>query len=465
MIFQANSAKSLAGGTVRRWSSPLVALVLCAGLSGCDSIFEVENPNSLVQEDLEKAVAATAVVNGALSTVARGMGYELSVYSTASDELTWIGSRDAWGELDRGDVSRAGNEFTDAGFPFLAEGRWMADEAIKILEGHDAEGLLADRSDLAKAYIYSAMARTYIADWFDDWALSDRQVSVPPVGPDNMGSFYTTAIGYLDNALSIAQAEGDDALITLALAQRARTKHAAGVWQMLNPAGAVPGNPLVGASSGAAADALTVIGRVGGTSDWKYEFEYGATTIFSSPGWQVNQRLELRFGARYVNPLAPEEKRRESTKLEDPVDNIPDPALDAIMNAFEGSGLVNGVGSGEEYPNQTVVSAREMHLIVAESELAAGNDAGATTHINHVRAIQGGLTPFSGQISTLDMLIHSRRVNLYLQGRRLNDMYRFGVKSDNWVSGSIAFTTPGTFLPIADIEALSNTCIAIPGSC
>ncbi len=465
MIFQANSEKSLARGTVRRWSFSLVALVLCAGLSGCDSIFEVENPNNLVQEDLEKAVAATAIVNGALSTVARGMGYELTPYSTATDELTWIGSRDAWGELDRGEISRAGNEFTDVGFPFLAEGRWMADEAVKLLEGFDAEGALSDRTDLARAYIFAAMARTYIADWFDDWALSDRQLSVAPVGPDNMDSFYTTAIGYLDNAVGIAQAEGADDLWTLALAQRARTKHAAGVWQMLNPAGQTPANPLVDAGSGAAADAGTVLTRLGITSDWKFEFGYGATTIFSDPGWQINQRLELRFGALYVNPLPPEEKRRESTLLQDPVDNIPDPALDAIMDAFEGPGLVDGVGAGQEYPNQTVVSAREMHLIVAESELAGGNDAGAMTHINHVRDIQGGLSPFTGQIPTMDMLIHSRRVNLYLQGRRLSDMYRFDIKSDNWVSGAIANTTPGTFLPIADIEALSNTCIAIPGSC
>ena len=50
--------------------------------------------------------------------------------SIATDEITWIGSRDAWGQLDQGFVSNPANEFTDAAFPVLAQARWLADQGI-----------------------------------------------------------------------------------------------------------------------------------------------------------------------------------------------------------------------------------------------------------------------------------------------------------------------------------------------
>ena len=54
------------------------------------------------------------------------------------------------------------------------------------------------------------------------------------------------------------------------------------------------------------------------------------------------------------------------------------------------------------------------------------------------------------------MLIHSRRVNLFLHGRRLHDLYRFGIKADRWLPTSIA-SRKACFFPIAFIERQSNT--------
>jgi hypothetical protein len=54
------------------------------------------------------------------------------------------------------------------------------------------------------------------------------------------------------------------------------------------------------------------------------------------------------------------------------------------------------------------------------------------------------------------MLQHERRVNLFVQYKRLQDHYRFGVKSMNWLAGSPAATTPGLVLPITRIEIEAN---------
>ena len=146
-------------GRNSRWRvAPLLALWLGIGLAGCDSLIDVDNPNNVLGDDLLNPTAAAAVVNGALFTVQRGYGYVLAPYSQVSGELEWIGSRDAWFELQLGTPENPANEFTDAAFPFMAQGRWMADEAIEILVEHNNTGDLEDVNDLARAYLYAAIS-------------------------------------------------------------------------------------------------------------------------------------------------------------------------------------------------------------------------------------------------------------------------------------------------------------------
>jgi hypothetical protein len=113
----------------------------------------------------------------------------------------------------------------------------------------------------------------------------------------------------------------------------------------------------------------------------------------------------------------------------------------------------------------TIVSAREMHLIVAEGALAGGDNDEAIQEMNLVRALNGltAYDPGSSALTPVEMLQHERRVNLFLGNRRLADMYRFGVSSRYWTSTSDAMTTPGMLLPIPQVELLSNCHIA--GGC
>ena len=82
--------------------------------------------------------------------------------------------------------------------------------------------------------------------------------------------------------------------------------------------------------------------------------------------------------------------------------------------------------------------------------------------VNAVRGMDG-LTPWSNQVPALQILEHERQVNLFLEMRRLADMYRFGLPSPEWQATSAAASKPGTFFPIAYSEALTNCYIA--GTC
>jgi len=168
---------------------------------------------------------------------------------------------------------------------------------------------------------------------------------------------------------------------------------------------------------------------------------------------EVNDRLEMRLSDTYV--ISTDAKRPDAigdgnpattVSLMDPIDNIADPALYKNVVNFTAPGL---------YPEYPVVSGREMHLIIAENALANGDTATFTANINKIRALDN-LTPYSGQMDAQDLLEHSRRVNLFLQGRRISDHYRFASPSEYWIGSSPAINSPGTFLPITISEIQSN---------
>lgn len=416
-------------------------------LAGCSGILDVENPNQVLREDLDNPVAANAVANGALSTVARGVSATILPMTAVGDELKWVGSYDSGRELEQGQLSNTRNEFTMGAFPNLSQGRWMADEAIRLLEIMDGEGTLKDRNDLARSYLYAGIAYTTIGDHFEDFVLSDANTPQPPIGKENMSTVYDRAIDDLSRGLDIATATGDRDLGAAMLAMRARARHAKAVWQKIRAPG---GSPLV-SDPQAVADANAFL-ATSMEPDWKFRFGYSNLTISNTLGAWINERREFRFGDDYIVPDA-SGKLVGSIKMTDPIDDIVDPALSRIINEF----IV-----ARQYGPLTVTSAREMHLIVAEAALADGDEATATSHLNAVRTLDG-LTPYSGQMPAVELLRHMRVVNLFMQGRRTLDMYRFGERSPLWLSTSEAYTSMNAQLPIADIEARSNCYIV--GTC
>src|SRR5687768_5971301 len=118
----------------RYFKSLAGALTLGIALSGCSDLLDVSNPNDLTEESIEAVAAANAVVNGAVAANATAISQFWLGYLIATDEIVWIGSRDAWGQLDQGFVSNPNNEFTDDAYKVLSQARYMADRAVGILD-------------------------------------------------------------------------------------------------------------------------------------------------------------------------------------------------------------------------------------------------------------------------------------------------------------------------------------------
>jgi len=448
----------------------LLGVACLSALAACSSLLDVKNPNNVNQTDLSNPASAASQASGVLATVARAWGQIITPYSVATDELTWIGSRDAWQSLDQGTISEPTNEFVDAAFFYVGEARWWSDETIKRLKGFDAANVLPDRNDLARTYLSGAMIYTIIGNLFDNFPIgSDRTTAAAPLGAAKMDSVYKVAIAYATSGIAIAQATGDKDLELTLTAERAVARYYLALWAKLNPAPAsVPvASPLVN-DAAAVADASAAL-ALAGTADWRYQFHYDPTTISTDIGFEVNERLEMRIGSTYVYPICTvsgcasggKTVAVDSLRLKDPLDNKGDPELARfLLNKTE------GFLKKTRYGSLTFLSARELHLIVAEAALAGGDNAGFQNAINAERALDS-LTAYTGAGPTaLAMLHYERQRNLFMQGKRLFDEYRFGTNADLWQAGSEAITKPGTFLPITISERLANTfCLADPASC
>ena len=199
--------------------------------------------------------------------------------------------------------------------------------------------------------------------------------------------------------------------------------------------------------------------------DYRFKLTPRVETLgFPNVGNDLNNRLELRSGDSQAG--SPSSSCRDTTcdqwvvpgsggntvvsvKYQDPVTNIVDPVLNAIITECCIKGVQNGQG---DLVPITIISAREMLLIRAEHALASGNTAGFTTFINQIRALNSTLTAYNGTSpAPQQMLIHERFVNLYNQGKRLMDMHRFGIRAQKWVPAAEAYAK-ACFFPVMNIE-------------
>ncbi len=424
------------------------------GLTACDELStEVENPNVVVQEDVERPAAASALVNGVLLQSAEAIGHLSAAHGAVTDELTWRGSFDGVGALDRGILSQSDQRYTSDGYEALTIGRWLGDEAIRVLEEHRANDALTDLGFLARAYYETGHIYILAAETFEEFAISDRREPGPIV---ERGQLFQTGIDRLGQAVSLAQESGDPDVELAARAHMARGHWARALWQKLS--GGVPADPLIdNADANALAEA--VLGQVG--PEWEYVYDYSPTTLQNRVAFETNSRREvvienhiIRQDASLRQSCWPGNSACEEDGIEllDPIDGVQDPAL-----RREAWDFFNGF----IYSPNVTVSARELHLILAEAALAQGDDDGFAEHINAVRALESSLTPYDpavhADIDPQELLVHMRRVNLLVQlQRRLLDMYRFGITAPEWGSTGEAFLSPGTVFPKSDLECDSN---------
>lgn len=435
-------------------------VVAAVAATACNKFLDVENPNNVGDESLNNPAAAPSIVNGAGGQVSRALNSLLAPYGAVTDELTWSGSRDAFKQLDDGGVSDPANEYVDAASFQVSEARYLTDEAITRLLAFQKNNTLSSVNDLARAYLYGATIYRTIADMYDDYVIkSFRTVNEAPVGEANMSTLYDIAVDYANKGLALATDNTIKANLNAVLASSRFNK---AIWAKLNPGGTTPSAPLVNDASISQA-AATAYGLMSGV---KYRFEINpivTATGNPSSGFEINQRLELAAGDRYVvrNTAG---TRVVSIRLNDPITGQADPILSEMI---ERCCKVNaGFNTDGNFIPYAVSAGYDMQLIIAEVALANNQIPQFQAAINLIRTAYGlpDWTPASST-TALAMLQHTRSVALFSQGRRLADLYRFGLKSDKWTAISDAGKRVGCFFSISITERQSNSKVTTQPSC
>jgi starch-binding outer membrane protein, SusD/RagB family len=419
-----------------------------AALTGC-GLFntDVSNVNAVTEEALSDPTAATSMVNGLGGALQLAVNGIVGISGAASDELQWAGSREYWNLLDGGDIGDPVNEYSNGTYPYMSAARWQGDYTVKALEAFGAK--LPKREDLARAYIFAGVTYLLIGENYEDFIIaSDRTKSEASVGEANMQITLDSAVAYFTKASTLATTIANAELNRQALGLRARAKFSKAVWTKLRAPRGFPTAPLVN-DAGATADATAALAAMGSAS---YRFKMTSTAQngggYFNTGFEMNQRLELRAGAPYVNGTATVVTAGiAGIKLTDPVSAAPDATLATMINECCRQ-------SSTQFLPYTLTSAREMYLILAEAALAAGNTAVFTTNINAARAIDAK-PAWAGTPAAQDMLIHERRVGLFMQARRLHDHYRFNLPADRWLANNAATKRP-CFFPISFDERTQN---------
>jgi hypothetical protein len=438
--------------TLRRFlTAPALAGLCAVAAAGCNNLLQVDNPNNVNAEELANPSSATNQVNGTLAALTRGANQLVGHVSSASDEIAWTGSLDGMDRLNRGFVRDPYNEFLIDATSGMSTARFMANRTVKQLEAFKAENRLVDPTQLALANLYDAITYDYLANHYDDFVIaSSEREAGPSVGATKMVTLYDSVDAAATRGLAVVPA-ANNALRGQLTAMKARAKFDRAIWQKLNPSGKAPADPLV-ADQGAADDATAALALLGADARLNLQvvtgMSYGNCFLPSC----FNSRGEIGF-----NPTVGSYNRTTkvlTVALQDPITKQPDPAVAALMNEFITGNLLTPLA---------VTGSRDMRLIIAEVALAKNDLTTFATQINALRAIYN-LAPWSataaGMPTAREILVHERRVNLYLQGRRLNDMYRFGITKAGWSATSDAATCPGSEFPITDNERQANPNVA-----
>jgi len=419
-------------------------------LTGC-ALFEtdVKNVNAVTEDALSDPSAAASLANGLGGNLQLAVNGLIGISGAASDELQWAGSREYWNLLDGGDIGDPVNEYSNGTYPFMSTARWQGDYTVAALEGFGAT--LPNRADLARAYIFAGTAYLFIGENYEDFIIgSSRTESTASIGEANMQITLDSAIAYYTKAAALATTLNNAELSRQALGLRTRARFSKVVWQKLRAPRGFPAAPLVN-DAATTADATAALTAMASPS---YRFRLTSTAQnaggYFNTGFEMNQRLEVRASDVYTNPNPARTTPLAGIagiRLNDPVSGQPDATLATAINdcCRQASG---------QFLGYTLTSAREMHLILAEAALAAGNTSVFTTNINAARAIDGK-PAWSGTPLAQVMLIHERRVGLFLQGRRLHDHYRFNEPADRWLTINAATKRP-CFLPISFDERTQN---------
>ncbi len=377
----------------------IAALISIQALAGCD--LGVSNPGPVPDAALDDSIATQAIVNGMGRSLSSSLGLIAYTGGAVTKEIVGSGSRTVslFGlslKQRAGILDPALDESNDH-WRFAQQARWIAEDGIRRMRA--TPGVHFDTNVLAaQALVYAGFAERLLGEnmcvgIIDGSAAQDRKI------------YFTRAEAEFTEAMAIATTVQSTALAQAARAGRASVRVWLGDW------------------AGAEADARSI------PSGFAYRATYS----------NLEQAQYNRI--YWANSNTPDRAHSVvGTFYESYYKTTGDPRTPWSTNPAFPKGTANVLWYFQtKYTATTspinLVTAREMRLIIAESLLRAGTWQGALVEINGLRTSVGVQPwPAANLVDTWTALGRERGIELWLEGRRLGDLYRWQ-----------ATPTPGVF--------------------
>ncbi len=395
----------------------IVALAAIVGSGACSDLLTVESPGRISDADVQTKDAIPGLVTGVQYNLSGAVNTNLELMAVASTELYHGGSYD-WADIPRG-VINYDDPYQGGSWSQTQQARWVAEDAVaKLTEEMDA-GESAKSPYVARSYIYGGYANRILGG---SWCSS-----VIDGGPEIPNTdHFQRAIDEFTAALPIAQASGNNDLVSAAYAGRAQAKLLQGDWP------------------GAAADAAQV------PADFVFYAEIDIE-LGNNLAYETHNRNEYTVFDTYMEPH-PDDARAPWV--------IPRNADGSIENGANGS---TPHYRQEKFPTQdsdvALSKGTEMLLVQAEAALQSGGAgiAAAYNFMNQARDVykMAHLTPAADMADAYADLRFERGATLWLEGRRFEDERRWfaatGAAHDDTLAGR------AVCLPIPKAERLANS--------
>ena len=437
--------------TVGRTAVRAGAVALFLSGAACGSALDVPNPQAFGDDALNNPVILKNVTNGAEGALQLSFDDMIQVTELLSDEIestsTWIDWEDISEGRVRHDWASAGS-FSDPQNQLL-RARYAAQSAAERVQS--VLGAAAATSPLrAQVLLVDALADLLLAT---GWCESPLKPDAPR-SPDT--ELFKQAVTKFTAGLAAAQAiTGDDA---------AKTK-----WTNVAYAGRARANLMAGNYAAAKADAQAV------AAGFQYNAIYseGAGSTQSTTGQQFNQNRNRSGGLRRIyhsRVLVLDSLGTGEAYLRDWFDPTKPDKRMAVTRKAGQLGVNNRFAyfGITKYADRAapirMLSKIESTLIEAEVAYRANDFAAEATLLNSLRTRAAvGLpaipTP-ANATAARDALLNERMAELFVEGSRMQDLYRFGLVTQ------ILGPARATKLPLSQTEILNNSAMKVgEGSC
>ena len=389
-------------------SSPLVLLIILfsVAVSGC-GLFESDNPGSILADDINDASTIPFLVNGQKNELALQLDVAVIYSGLLADELIHSGSYPTWREMSNGDVKEDNGDVGGI-WAGLQRSRFLGDDNVPRMKELLGEAAASD-VNVASALNYSGYAYLLFFFFFERAAYN--------TGPEvsRAGSFQL-AIDRFTEAAAVASAGGHSTQLDLAYVGLARAQLMLGNYQA----------------------ALATANQV-------------------TPGFE----FFINYDAQNSNSVFFFNHRRAEYSIREPFWNTGDPRV--VVEYTGGPGADNETPQylqqkyNDDISPIRLASGMEAILIAAEAQNETGDQSGAIASINFVRQ-NAGLGNYEGANTyeaVRDAIRLERKYELFLEGKRLNDLRRY---RDDGDAESVAFfqNRISDALPLPDSEYRTN---------